>query len=59
MIELIALWFIVSIVVGVVIGRSIHVMNIGDMTEDLDSPAATADFPFFPQGSSLGAMQAR
>lgn len=59
MIELIALWFIVSIVVGIVIGRSIHAMNIGAAPEDQESPAATADYPFFPQGSSLETMRAR
>ena len=59
MIELIALWFFVSIVVGIVIGRSIHAMNIGAAPEDLESPAATADFPFFPQGSALETMRAR
>lgn len=59
MIELIALWFIVSIVVGIVIGRSIHTMNIGDSPETPETHGAGAEFPFFPHDSALDTGRTR
>lgn len=58
MIELIVLWFIVSVVVGVVIGHSIHAMNVGDAPEDQHVAAAKEGYGFFPPGS-LDSVQAR